>query len=112
MDRLETVLTSHNSPESTPRQKLAKYNSMKIAEDPTLVLRCMIPARTHAEAIKSETTKKLEKELAYYMGEIEKKFNKSEIRDYKFKRTAVKDLPVSKSQPPPMLQQIRTSNSA
>ena len=73
----------------------------------------MVPARTHHGAKKHESTKKLEKELAYYMGEIEKKFQKSEIRSYKFKRAPVKEQQpvVSRSQPPPPLYQLRTSNS-
>ena len=71
----------------------------------------MVPARTHPAARKHESTKKLEKELAYYMGEIEKKFDKSEIRNYKFKRIQPKEQTVSKSQPPPPLHHLKTSNS-
>ena len=42
----------------------------------------MIPARTHTGARKSKEAYKLERELAYYMGEIEKKHNKGEMKNY------------------------------
>jgi hypothetical protein len=110
---MDTVLTNQVTPDSTPpKSHKLPYDPAKIRQDPTLILKHMVPARTHPAAKKHESTKKLEKELAYYMGEIEKKFQKSEIRTYKFKRAPVKEQPIaSRSQPPPPLYHLRTSNS-
>lgn len=72
----ETVLSSQMiSEDDTPRRKRAIFEQRKALEkNPLLILKGMIPARTHQAAKKQEEMKSLEKELAYYMGEIEKKF--------------------------------------
>ena len=53
---------------------MSSYDAARVKQDPLLILKHMVPARTHPGAKKHESTTKLEKELAYYMGEIEKKF--------------------------------------
>jgi hypothetical protein len=63
----------------------------------------MVPARTHPAARKSKEAYKLERELAYYMGEIEKKFNKGELSQYKFLRIELTK-ESARSQPPPSLR--------
>jgi len=102
-------LSSQISEDDTPRRKRAIFESRKaVEEDPLLILKGMVPARTHPNAFKQDSVKNLEKELAYYMGEIEKKFNDGELKNYKFERTTQKP---SQSQPPPVSKRLRHSNS-